>query len=132
MEKEEVKLSIFAHDMILFVENLKESIKKNPLLPEPINDICKVIGFNIKHKTDLYSLQYVLMQFLNSSMNQSASAADANAMAVAASSGSLTAMVTPIALRSSITIIATVPILVVYPFVQKHFVVGMTIGGVKE
>ena len=83
-------------------------------------------------KTDLYSLQYVLMQFLNSSMNQSASAADANAMAVAASSGSLTAMVTPIALRSSITIIATVPILVVYPFVQKHFVVGMTIGGVKE
>ena len=49
-----------------------------------------------------------------------------------ASSGSLTAMVTPIALRSSITIIATVPILIVYPFVQKHFVVGMTIGGVKE
>jgi putative aldouronate transport system permease protein len=24
------------------------------------------------------------------------------------------------------------PILVVYPFVQKYFVVGMTIGGVKE
>lgn len=28
MEKEEVKLSLFAHDMILFVENPKESIKK--------------------------------------------------------------------------------------------------------
>lgn len=61
MEKEEVKLSLFAHDMILFVENLKESIKKNPLLPEPINDICKVIGFNIKHKTELYSLYTAAM-----------------------------------------------------------------------
>jgi putative aldouronate transport system permease protein len=28
--------------------------------------------------------------------------------------------------------VATLPILVVYPFVQKYFVVGMTIGGVKE
>ena len=57
MEKEEVKLSLFAHDMILFVENPKESIKKKnqkkkkPLLPEPINDFCKVTGFKIKHKT---------------------------------------------------------------------------------
>ena len=80
----------------------------------------------------LYSLQYVLMQFLNSSQNQSNSAADANAMAVAAASGSTSAMVTPISLRSSITVIATLPILVVYPFMQKYFIVGMTIGGVKE
>ena len=61
----------------------------------------------------LYSLQYVLMQFLNSSQNQSNSAADANSMAVAAASGSTSAMVTPISLRSSITVIATLPILVV-------------------
>jgi len=80
----------------------------------------------------LYSLQYVLMQFLNSSQNQSNSAADANAMAVAAAAGSSGAMVTPITLRSSITIIATLPILVVYPFMQRYFIVGMTIGGVKE
>lgn len=39
----------------------------------------------------LYSLQYVLMQFLNSSQNQSNSAADANSMAVAAASGSTSA-----------------------------------------
>ena len=80
----------------------------------------------------LYSLQYVLMQFLNSSQNQSNSAADANSMAVAAASGSTSAMVTPISLRSTITVIATLPILVVYPFMQKYFIVGMTIGGVKE
>ena len=61
MEKEEVTLSLFAHDMILFVENLKESIKKNPLLPESINDICKVTGFKIKHKTELYSFYTAAM-----------------------------------------------------------------------
>jgi putative aldouronate transport system permease protein len=83
-------------------------------------------------KPDLYSLQYVLMQFLNSSQNQSNSAADANSMAVAAAAGSSGSMVTPITLRSSITVIATLPILVVYPFMQRYFVVGMTIGGVKE
>ena len=83
-------------------------------------------------KTNLHSLQYVLMQFLQSSQNQSSSAADANSMAIAAASGSGSAMVTPISLRASITMVATVPILVVYPAVQKYFVVGMTIGGVKE
>ena len=81
---------------------------------------------------NLHSLQYKLMEFLQSSQNQSASAADANAMAVAAASGSSSAMVTPISIRSSITMIATLPILVVYPFLQKYFIVGMTVGGVKE
>ena len=83
-------------------------------------------------KVNLHSLQYKLMEFLNSSQNQSSSAADANAMAVAASAGASSTMVTPISIRASITMIATVPILIVYPFVQKYFVVGMTIGGVKE
>ncbi len=83
-------------------------------------------------KVNLHSLQYKLMEFLNSSQNQSSNAADANAMAVAASAGASSTMVTPISIRASITMIATVPILIVYPFVQKYFVVGMTIGGVKE
>lgn len=83
-------------------------------------------------KQQLHSLQYKLMQFLQASQNQSSSAADANALAVAAASGSASAMVTPISIRASITVVATLPILVVYPFLQKYFVVGMTIGGVKE
>ena len=84
------------------------------------------------NKPKLHSLQYVLMSILQASQNQSANASDANSMAVAASSGASTASVTPISTRSAITVVATLPILVVYPFVQKYFVVGMTIGGVKE
>jgi len=84
------------------------------------------------NKPRLHSLQYVLMSFLQQSQNQSSSAADANSMAVAAGAGSTASKSTPISIRSSITIVATLPILVVYPFVQKYFVVGMTIGGVKE
>ena len=83
-------------------------------------------------KVNLHSLQYKLMEFLQSSQNSSASANDANSMAVAAASGASSGMVTPISIRASITIVATLPILVVYPFLQKYFVVGMTIGGVKE
>lgn len=84
------------------------------------------------NKPKLHSLQYVLMSILQASQNNSTSAADANSMAVAASSGAANSMSTPISTRSAITIVATLPILIVYPFVQKYFVVGMTIGGVKE
>ena len=83
-------------------------------------------------KKNLHSLQYVLMSFLEASQQQSNSASNANSRAVAAASGASAAQVTPVAIRASITIVATVPILVVYPFVQKYFVTGMTIGGVKE
>ena len=84
------------------------------------------------NKPKLHSLQYVLMSILQASQNQSANANDANAMAVAAGAGAATTSVTPISTRSAITVVATVPIRVVYPFVQKYVVVGMTIGGVKE
>lgn len=82
-------------------------------------------------KVNLHSLQYVLMEFLQSSQNQSHSAADAGALAIAGAN-SAGSMVTPVSIRAAITVVATVPILIVYPFVQRYFVMGMTIGGVKE
>ena len=40
--------------------------------------------------------------------------------------------VSPLSVRMAVTIVATVPILIVYPFLQKYFVGGMTVGAVKD
>lgn len=40
--------------------------------------------------------------------------------------------VTPMAIRMAVTVVAVIPIIVVYPFVQKYFVGGMTLGSVKD
>lgn len=40
--------------------------------------------------------------------------------------------VSPESIRMAMTIVATVPILLVYPFVQKYFIKGMTLGAVKS
>ncbi len=76
----------------------------------------------------LSTLQYELQKLLSSSMNAGANTGAAGNAAAAANGGMVT---TPIALRSAITMVAAVPILLVYPFLQKHFVTGLTIGSVK-
>ena len=77
----------------------------------------------------LTTLQYELQKLLSSSMNAGANSANvANNAASVGSGGQLT---TPIALRSAITMVAAVPILCVYPFLQKHFVSGLMIGSVE-
>jgi putative aldouronate transport system permease protein len=74
----------------------------------------------------LSTLQYELQKLLASSMN-----AGMNSVAATGSAHSGGQVTTPIALRSAITMVAAVPILFVYPFLQKHFVSGLTIGSVK-
>jgi putative aldouronate transport system permease protein len=80
---------------------------------------------------NLHTLQYKLMEYLQSSQNQGRSAGDAGAVALAAQAGG-TSMVTPMSIRAAITVIAAAPILLVYPFLQRYFVVGLNVGGVKE
>ncbi|MEU7826285.1 carbohydrate ABC transporter permease [Catellatospora sp. NPDC049133] len=74
----------------------------------------------------LSTLQYELQKLLASSMN-----AGMNSVAATGSAQSGGQVTTPIALRSTITVVAAVPILFVYPFLQKHFVSGLVIGSVK-
>ena len=50
IEKEEVKLSLFADDMILYIENLKDSTRK---LLELINEYSKVAGYKINTQKSL-------------------------------------------------------------------------------
>ena len=48
--KEEVKISLFADDMILYIENPKDSIRK---LLELISEFCKVAGYKINTQKSL-------------------------------------------------------------------------------
>ena len=78
---------------------------------------------------NLSTLQYELQKILQQTIKVQ-SIGDASRIAVEmAGKGQTT---TPQATRAAMTIVATVPILLVYPFLQKYFIHGLTIGGVKE
>ncbi len=72
------------------------------------------------------TLQYELMKLLSSVTSQGASA---DAMKNAASAAGA---VTPETVRAAATIVTILPIICLYPFLQRYFVTGLTIGGVKE
>lgn len=77
-------------------------------------------------KQNLSTLQYEMMKLLSSSMVQSGAQ---NPNLVAQTSGS--GMITPNSIRAAITIVAAMPIIFVYLFLQKYFVAGLHLGGVK-
>jgi putative aldouronate transport system permease protein len=81
-------------------------------------------------RQNLSTLQYELMKLLSSTMNSNSN--PNVAAGVGMNQDSAKAMVTPLSIRAAITIVASVPILVVYPFMQKYFVVGLNVGSVKE
>lgn len=69
------------------------------------------------------TLQYELMKLLSSVTNQGASAESMKNAAGA---------VTPTSVRAAATILTMLPIVCLYPFLQKYFVQGLTMGSVKE
>lgn len=75
---------------------------------------------------NLTTLQYELMKLLSSAMQQGNGA---GAIDAAKNAGS---MVTPKSIRAAATIVTALPIVCLYPFLQRYFVTGLTIGGVKE
>lgn len=72
---------------------------------------------------NLTTLQYELMKLLSSVTNQNASAETMK---------NANNTVTPTTVRAAATVITSLPIICLYPFLQRYFVVGLTIGGVKE
>lgn len=75
-------------------------------------------------KEKLYSLQYVAMSIIKSG-NQ----VDLKAMEEGTESA---IMVTEASLKSAVLVATSLPIIMIYPFLQKYFMKGMTLGAVKE
>lgn len=74
----------------------------------------------------LYTLQFMLYEFLNQVKN--------TANAVVTGDESLTAAVKTVrttSIRLSLTALVTIPIMLVYPFIQRFYVKGVMIGAVK-
>ncbi len=72
----------------------------------------------------LTTLQYELMKVLQSTQSGN-EAHDPNLV-------QNVAKVSPESIKMAITMVVTVPILLVYPFLQKYFVKGITLGAVKS
>ena len=72
------------------------------------------------------TLQYELMKVLQSTQQGGSSMTNSNDMA------KQMAQISPESIKMAITITVTLPILLVYPFLQKYFVGGMTLGAVKS
>ena len=71
-------------------------------------------------RPSLYPIQLKLYQII--SIGQSADIQSEN----------IQNAVTPEALKAASVMFATIPILIVYPWLQKYFVSGVMIGAVKE
>ena len=75
-------------------------------------------------RKDLRTLAYLLMEAINQ--------ANMPANAVAAAQAAASTRVNPLAVRVTAMMISVIPILVIYPALQKYFITGLTIGSVKE
>lgn len=71
---------------------------------------------------DLKTMQSILVEILNQYQTSEAGASAADRM---------TQSITPDSIRMAATMVTTIPIIMVYPFVQKYFVQGIMLGSVK-
>lgn len=80
-------------------------------------------------KKSMYTLQYVLVQVLKEADKINALIQEA---AMRGEMLEIQSNITTESIRSAQLIVTTVPIVVVYPFLQKYFIAGVTLGAVKD
>jgi putative aldouronate transport system permease protein len=83
------------------------------------------------NKRSLMTLQYLLWLIVLSGQS-SMTAMTQEKAAGAGNAAYLQGSVTPQSIKMATIIVVTLPILVVYPFLQRYFVQGVLIGSVKE
>lgn len=75
--------------------------------------------------TKLFSIQNILNRILS---NVNFLASNSN---VAAQAGASAQLIPSITVRMAIAIVGIIPVMVIYPFLQKYFIKGITLGAVK-
>jgi len=78
----------------------------------------------------LFTLQYILLNYLQESQKL-ANLVQKSTNSSGLASAALQVQVTPESARMTITMIAIIPIFLVYPFMQRHFVKGIMMGAIK-
>lgn len=76
--------------------------------------------------------QYTTLQYELRKLLDSVSASTGGQQAGTSATASSAATITPVTVRAAATIFTMAPIIALYPFLQRYFVTGLTIGGVKE
>lgn len=84
-------------------------------------------NFFFVSNSKLKVLQLVLWEILNSAQTLADSARNGSQVDVS----NMANRVSPISIRMTITMITTLPIILVYPFLQRYFIKGILIGAVK-
>lgn len=76
---------------------------------------------------NLHTLQYTLMLLLNKYSNTSIEAVQE----LAKQNDKTNSVISPIGLKAALTFVTIIPIMCVYPFLQRYFVKGLLIGAIK-
>jgi putative aldouronate transport system permease protein len=91
------------------------------------NDWTTTLYFMTKPK--LYTLQYILMQVLKETERITKLVQEA---ALEGREMHVEIKATPESLQSAQIVLTTIPIILVYPFLQKYFIKGVTVGAIKD
>ena len=85
-------------------------------------------NFYLVSKSNLQTLQMTLLNYLREADNIAQAMRSGN---TALNLQDVRHTLTPVSIRITLTVFVTLPIMIVYPFMQKYFIKGMLLGAVK-